>query len=157
MNVVFSANRAEFPLSEETGQRDRSNLFLDRPGIVIRLREQPGATTIATEEQCSSRWIHVRSPIVLQQPNQGIVGCDTVTDVELHRLTHAHVTPDRERSVILASSYHVRDQKVSRRKSLLIFVHHDADVPEELANYTKKNYEYFEGGVQREVAPGLGA
>ncbi len=30
----------------------------------------------------------------------------------------------------------------------------EEDVPEEWANYTKKNYAYFEGGEKREVARG---
>ena len=33
----------------------------------------------------------------------------------------------------------------------------EEDVPEEWASYTKKNYAYFEGGEQREVAAGRGA
>ncbi len=32
----------------------------------------------------------------------------------------------------------------------------EEDVPEKWASYTKKNYEYFEGSVQREVAQGRG-
>ncbi len=35
VDVVFSADRPEFALSEEAGQRDRPNIFLDRFGIVI--------------------------------------------------------------------------------------------------------------------------
>ncbi len=33
----------------------------------------------------------------------------------------------------------------------------EEDVPEEWTSYTKKNYAYFEGGAQREVAPGRSA
>ncbi len=32
----------------------------------------------------------------------------------------------------------------------------EEDVPEKWANYTKKNYVYFEGGEEREVARGRG-
>ncbi len=33
----------------------------------------------------------------------------------------------------------------------------EEDVPEQWASYTQKNYAYFEGGVQREVAQGRGS
>ena len=33
----------------------------------------------------------------------------------------------------------------------------EEDVPEEWASYTRKNYAYFEGGEEREVARGRGA
>ena len=32
----------------------------------------------------------------------------------------------------------------------------EEDVPEEWTSYTRKNYQYFEGDVQREVAQGRG-
>ena len=32
----------------------------------------------------------------------------------------------------------------------------EEDVPSEWASYTRKNYAYFEGGKDREVAPGRG-
>ncbi len=33
----------------------------------------------------------------------------------------------------------------------------EEDVPEELTSYSRKNYAYFEGDEEREVAPGRGA
>ena len=67
VDEVFSADRPEFSLGEKAGQRDRSDQFLDGPGIVIRLGKQPGSPAVATEEQPRLRWIRARSPILFEQ------------------------------------------------------------------------------------------
>ncbi len=99
MNVVLTANRTEFSLGEKASQRDRSDHFLDGPGIVIGLWKQSGSPAIAAEEQCRLRWVRVRIPIPSKQLYEVLVGRIGVTDMELHRLADAHQIPDRNHAV----------------------------------------------------------
>ncbi len=126
MDEVLAADRPKFTLGEQAGQRDRSDIFLDGPGIVIRLGKQPGSTSVAAKEQCGLWEIRIRTLILLKELHQILISRFRVTDVELNRLTDAHLTCNNDRPVIGSSPNHIRNQKVSTRKGVLIFVHHDS-------------------------------
>ena len=95
MDVVLPAHRPKFSLGEEAGQRDRSYSLLDCFGIVIGLRKQARSTTVTAEQQRRLRWHGIRRLILFQELNQILVSRVRVTNVELHRLTNAHLIPNR--------------------------------------------------------------
>ncbi len=72
--------------------------------------------------------IWVRSSISFEQLYEVFVGRIGIADMKLHRLTDAYQISNRNRAVVGFRPNHVGYQKVSPRETLLIFVHHDAQV-----------------------------
>ena len=70
---------------------------------MIRLGKQPGSTSVAAKEQCCLWEIRIRTLILLKELHQILISRFRVTDVELNRLTDAHLTCNNNGPVVGSS------------------------------------------------------
>src|SRR5712691_6747960 len=94
VDEVLSTDRSQLSRAEEPGQRDSAQIRGHQPSIVVGLREHPGTSSVAREQESAGRTAGELADLALQQSAELLVGCGRVADVESQGLPDLKVIAD---------------------------------------------------------------